>query len=770
MDADSSYRPPVSIFVPALSAALVLTLLFYFGLDEQQKLAQTAITEKITEREQIAQLVAESIELDLQQTLASVQRFSRDLEVQLVPEQPATVANFTRQFELLKDGSTRSRRTQFDPITEAGVWLPNYTPISDELREFVVRAKTITETYGRGAYQRTFVDTWILPATGGIVIFWPDEREFVFQATADFDYRDTEWVKPTRPENNPNRHAYWTKLAFDPTPQIWMLSAVAPLYWRGQWFGSVGHDVPLTRLLERTALLRQHEGSQFLLMTDEQVIAASDRYADDIKAANGDLRLDTLSDPIWRDTLTRAQAQGISNQQHLRISVAQHIAFVSRIRGQNWLLINLLPLQPVTTRIHKSFTNLRNIAIASLLLELLITTAVLAWNQHRSRQFFNHRQHLLQQLSSSEEHYRTLVANVPGVVFRCAPMQPWTMQFISASISDLSGYPASDFINNSVRSFSSIIHPDDRGQDADIIASGLRDKRPYVTEYRIIRHDGAVRWVYEHARGIYDGDNAIAIQGVVLDTTPLKTAELQLQQLNATLETQVDFRTRELRTAIRDLESFNYAVSHDLRAPLRHLGSYLTLLHDDLGAHPALALVQRCDTAVKRMQDLIGGMLALSQLGRESLSPVTLDLHALVSDYIATLPVEVRQQVQFDLGPLPFVKVDRVLMRQVVQNLIDNAIKYSHKNPQPLISVHDCSDSNDSTEYIVEFRDNGAGFDAQYADKLFTLFQRMHRQEEFPGTGVGLALCAKILQLHNGRIWATAEVDKGASFFIALPK
>jgi light-regulated signal transduction histidine kinase (bacteriophytochrome) len=234
------------------------------------------------------------------------------------------------------------------------------------------------------------------------------------------------------------------------------------------------------------------------------------------------------------------------------------------------------------------------------------------------------------------------------------------------------------------------------------------------------------------------------------------------------LEEQVEARTRQLQNAVNDLESFNYAVSHDLKAPLRHIGSYLDMIRDEVGEHPVLPLVNRCEIAIKRMTELIAGLLALSQLGHESLTLTRIDLTAMIHDYLNALPEQVNARLHIDIGPLPIVTADRVLLRQVVQNLIDNAIKYSGKMERPLLSIHDCTSSAD--EHIIEFRDNGIGFDADNAGKLFTLFQRMHRQDEYPGTGVGLALCAKIVQLHNGRIWVNAALGKGASFYIALPQ
>ncbi len=766
------YRAPVPLFIPALSAALVLLVLFIFGVREQQQLADASSEQIINQRAEIARIVAEAIQSDMHAAEASVRRFGRDLAVNLEAPQPEAAADFDNWFQPLPDGSIRSRLDRFDPVTDAAVWIPNYLKPDAKLREFFVRAKSVTELYGRGAYGQVFADTWILPAASGILIFWPEQPEFVFQATADFDYRNTIWLSGATPANNPNRHPFWTNLEFDPSPKIWMLSVVMPFYWRGEWYGSVGHDLPLARLLERTTMLRQQRGSEFILITADDTVAASDIYADAIQSSQGKLKVAELPNPLWQQAIAAARADN-SKSQHLRVDLPGHVGFVARIHNQNWLLVNLLPLAPITTRIDQSFANLRNIAIGTLLLELLIATGVLAWNHQRSRRYFQHLHDITEQLVTSETHYRTLVANIPGMVYRCANDADWTMAFVSPAAFELTGYPAEEFLDNRVRSFASIIHPDDQSRVTESVTQAVARRQPFAIEYRICCRDGRIRWVLEQGRLVQVKPGADMLEGIILDTTPLKQAEAALRELNLSLENKVELRTAELRSAIKELETFNYAVSHDLRAPLRHVMAYLELLAEQLGTHPDAQigdLLHRCQQSLKRMNELIAGMLSLAQLGREALMPIQVDLSVMVQELLQEVPLAQRERVRFDIGPLPLITADRVLLRQVLQNLIDNALKYSSGQPQPLVSIHDCTAGGDAEETVIEVRDNGVGFDAHYADKLFQLFQRLHRNGEFPGSGVGLALAAKIMALHGGRIWAQSRVDQGASFFIAFPR
>ncbi|NQD35479.1 hypothetical protein HPT27_00490 [Permianibacter sp. IMCC34836] len=250
----------------------------------------------------------------------------------------------------------------------------------------------------------------------------------------------------------------------------------------------------------------------------------------------------------------------------------------------------------------------------------------------------------------------------------------------------------------------------------------------------------------------------------------LQQAKQELLQFNAELKQQVTERSEELQHAVDELESFNFVVSNDLQAPVRHASSYLELLRDEIsevGHRDWLELVNRATRAMDRMSQMIGDMLALSRLGRDVLQPGPVDLGVMVSEMVAQLPVATRQRCQFELGTLPTVFADRALLRQVIQNLLDNAVKSCANTSAPLICVTTVQHPKYQTAVVV--RDNGVGFDPAYSRHLFRLFQRLHRQDEFPGAGVGLALCAKIIHLHGGRIWAEASPGHGASFYFSLP-
>ena len=267
------------------------------------------------------------------------------------------------------------------------------------------------------------------------------------------------------------------------------------------------------------------------------------------------------------------------------------------------------------------------------------------------------------------------------------------------------------------------------------------------------------------------GRDGSARGGVVAfrDITHKKAAEMEIRKLNQSLEERIVQRTAQLEAANHDLESFTYSVSHDLRAPLRHIMGFAGACLEEFGATldpQALHYLQRIQTGTRRMGLLTDELLNLARTGQRPLRVQLTELNAIVEDILSMLKTETQgREVEWKISDLPSVECDPVLIRQVFQNLLSNAIKYSRRRPDAVIEV---GHTQENGQRIIFVRDNGAGFDMQYADKLFGVFQRLHREEEFEGTGVGLATVHRIVQKHGGRIWAEAELDHGATFYFTL--
>jgi len=296
----------------------------------------------------------------------------------------------------------------------------------------------------------------------------------------------------------------------------------------------------------------------------------------------------------------------------------------------------------------------------------------------------------------------------------------------------------------------------------------LRDRE--LWDYDMIQRtaDGEDRHVVINARQLQQREaDAPSVLLTVSDITARALVEQKVNELNRQLEGKVS----QISDVNRELEAFSYSVSHDLRAPLRHISGFARKLEQHLGEHvdeKAAHYIEVISSSAQRMAQLIDDLLVFSRLGRGALRLQAVDMQTVVEESKAIIESGVHdRRIVWDLAPLPMVIGDENMLRTVWQNLLGNAVKYTSQRDTATIKVTVQQGVNGDYEFTVA--DNGAGFDMQYADKLFGVFQRLHRASEFVGNGIGLANVRRIVGRHGGRVWADAELGKGANFHFSLP-
>jgi len=292
------------------------------------------------------------------------------------------------------------------------------------------------------------------------------------------------------------------------------------------------------------------------------------------------------------------------------------------------------------------------------------------------------------------------------------------------------------------------------------------------SEYRILRLDGETRWVSAVGNIIRDDrGEPERMVGINTDITERKNVEQQARSMNLALETRVAERTRELSNANKELESFSYSVSHDLRSPLRTIDGFSLALLEDCGDQLDAAgkgHLQRIRAATQRMGTLIDDLLNLSRVTRAEISARPLDLSAIVSTIAKELQAaQPERQVTWRIQSGLSATGDAHMLRVAVENLLANAWKFTSTHHAAAIEFGTTQAKGESAFFV---KDDGVGFDPAYADRLFGAFQRLHAATEFPGTGVGLATVQRIIHRHGGRVWAESSLDHGATFYFTLPQ
>ncbi|HZV82670.1 MAG TPA: ATP-binding protein [Geobacteraceae bacterium] len=371
------------------------------------------------------------------------------------------------------------------------------------------------------------------------------------------------------------------------------------------------------------------------------------------------------------------------------------------------------------------------------------------------------------ELQKSEERYRTVADFTSDWEFWISPEERFL--YISPSCEQVTGYRREEFFADPLL-LERIIHPDDLEVYLEHRRTSEQNEYAEPVDFRIITRDGEERWIGHHCRQVFDDDgNGIGLRASNRDITERKRLEENLRALNEELDQRVELRTAELERVNRDLESFCYSVSHELRGPLARIEGFGEALAESVAAmshEESQHLAQRISAASLRLRSVIDSLLLMARLSQAPLQVETVDLSELARQILAKLVAEAEgREVTVTIAPGLVVRGDRSMLTICLENLLGNAVKYTARNPSAEVEFGETCLSGEKVFFV---RDNGVGFNMAYAGKLFEPFCRLHHDAEFEGSGIGLPIVQRIIERHNGRIWADAREGAGATFFFTI--
>jgi PAS domain S-box-containing protein len=359
-------------------------------------------------------------------------------------------------------------------------------------------------------------------------------------------------------------------------------------------------------------------------------------------------------------------------------------------------------------------------------------------------------------LRESKARYQQLAESAEAILWEYdVEADRWT--YVAPQVTRILGCPPEAWTD--LQFWVDHLHPEDRDWALPYCLECANQGEPHTFEYRFLKKDGGVVWIRDVVSVEMEDGQPVKLRGFMMDITERKRAEEVIERYAA-----------KLKRSNEELEQFAYVISHDLREPARMVKSYLELLESRYQGQldeKADMFINHAVDGAERMQEMINALLDLSRIGTRGEEPVPTDAEAVLERTLRSLGRAIKEaEAEVTHDPLPTVMADKAQLAQVFQNLVANAIKFRCEDVPPRVHI---SAEREDDEWVFSVADNGIGIDPEQADRIFQIFQRLHTREEYEGTGIGLALCKRIVERHGGRIWVESEVGEGSTFSFTIP-
>ena len=539
---------------------------------------------------------------------------------------------------------------------------------------------------------------------------------------------------------------------------IWtIVSSTALMDRNGNFMGSLGMIQDMTEQKQSEILLRQSE---------ERFRLIAENTSDTIAVLDLDLNFIYCSPSV-------VKILGYTNEEMLLLKPVQLLTPES-FKKVNELLSKILPVEMAGT---SSTSNYPTVELEEYQKNGTTRWVELSFSFIRdqnnrptsivtvTRDITEHRQNA-EKFQKIGHHFQAIIENAPdGIVLISLEGK---YKFVSPAARKMFGFGVSEELPGNPAEYT---HPDDLNMVLSELTKLIQDPSYVPTlQYRFRDNYGNWRWVESTMRNLL---NDQAVESIVInfrDIHERKLAEQKINELNNVLDQRVKLRTLELETANKELETFSYSISHDLQAPLRHITGFIGLFLEKKStelSEEELGYLKKITDSAGEMGQLINAILSFSRLNQTELRKTMIHSSEMVQQVIRFFEPELqRRKINFLVGQLPDILGDEKLMHQVWTNLISNAIKYTGKTPESVVEIGSNSTDKETTFFV---KDNGAGFNMKYAEKLFGVFQRLHKSRDFEGVGIGLANVNRIVKRHGGQCRAEGEPDKGATFYFSIP-